>query len=474
MNWLDRVESRTRPQRRKGFSMPPFWSTDGARVALLNMGLNPENESLGNGFVDYVQNAYKANGVVFACIAARCRVFSQARFAYQQFRKGRPAELYTDDNLRILEKPWRQGTTGEMLTHMDVDVAMGGNNYFTMCDEDGNIGPSRVRVDRSPFIARMRPDWTNLVIGAPSGNPWNIDARVIALSYRPPQSEEPLILNAGEFAHYSPIPDPVARFRGMSWLTPILRDVQADSTYTTHKISYLRNAATPNLAISVSEEVDDDEFDRFVLKFREEYEGSNNAYRTLLLAGGADVTPLSSNFQQLAIKEGQGSLETRIAAAAGVHPSIVGLSEGLQGAALNSGNFSAARRLAVDMTVRSLWGMSSASLEAIVGVRQGSRLWYDDRDIPFLREDAKDEAEIFYSKAQSLRQLTDGGWEPDAAVLAVDAMDIKLLRGKHTGLFSVQLQDPNKVPAQNNGQINDMPTLGVGGNGNGRQAAPAR
>jgi hypothetical protein len=29
-------------------------------------------------------------------------------------------------------------------------------------------------------------------------------------------------------AHWSPIPDPLANFRGMSWLTPVLREIDAD------------------------------------------------------------------------------------------------------------------------------------------------------------------------------------------------------------------------------------------------------
>jgi hypothetical protein len=108
----------------------------------------------------------------------------------------------------------------------------------------------------------------------------------------------------------------------------------------------------------------------------------------------------------------QGAGESRIAAAAGVHPTIVGLSEGLQGSSLNSGNFGAARRLVADRTMSWLWRNAAGSLEILVPPPAGASLWYDASGIPFLREDRKDAAEIQQIKAATIRQLVDAGYEP--------------------------------------------------------------
>jgi hypothetical protein len=72
--------------------------------------------------------------------------------------------------------------------------------------------------------------------------------------------------------------------------------------------------------------------------------------------------------------------------------------------------------------------------------QRASRLWYDDRDVEFLREDEKDAAEIRASDAQTMRTLLDAGYQPDAVVEYVDSGEASRLRGKHSGLFSVQLQ----------------------------------
>jgi hypothetical protein len=109
-------------------------------------------------------------------------------------------------------------------------------------------------------------------------------------------------------------------------------------------------------------------------------------------------------------------LSNTLRLAAGIHPTIVRLSEGLQGSSLNAGSYTPARRIATDMTVRSLWGTAAASLAPFVPRRTEHRLWYDDRDIPFLREDAKDEADIFNTVSLAVRQLIEAGYEPDAAV----------------------------------------------------------
>jgi len=73
---------------------------------------------------------------------------------------------------------------------------------------------------------------------------------------------------------------------------------------------------------------------------------------------------------------------------------LVGLSEGLQGSALNSGNYQAARRQFVDGVIRDLWQDAAGSLANIVNVQSGSELWYSDRDVAFVKEDAGERAGV--------------------------------------------------------------------------------
>jgi hypothetical protein len=289
------------------------------------------------------------------------------------------------------------------------------------------------------------------------------DAEVVGYVYQPGGrggSGDAEMFLPSEVAHFAPIPDPAARYRGMSWLTPILREVVADGQMTTHQSSYLSKGATPNMVVKM-EEKDPAEFTRWVKEFNAQHAGAANAYKTLFLGAGADATVVGSDFKQIDFKQVRGHGETRIAAAAGVPPVIVGLSEGLEAATYS--NYGQARRRFADGTMRPLWGLMADAVAPIIDVPSGSRLYYDDRDIPFLQEDVKDEADIQEVQARTIRTLVDGGFTPESAVSAVVNGDMTMLA--HTGLFSVQLQAPG---------AQDPPTADPSKNGSGPpQKVPA-
>ena len=395
--------------------------------------LGGQREETPEGFAGYVQSAYRSNGVVFACMLARALLFSEARFAFQALRNGRPAELFGTPELELLERPEPGQTTADLLTRAIQDVDLAGN-FFA--------------VRRPGRIKRLRPDWVTFVLGSmndsdvQAGDP---DAEVLAYVYWPGgkgSGREPVTLLRDQVAHFTMVKDPLASYRGMSWITPILREFMADSAATVHKLKFFENGATPNMVVSLDPAIQKDMFDKWVSTFRSDHEGLANAYRTLYLGGGAKVDVVGSDLKQIDFKITQGAGETRIAAAAGVPPVIVGLSEGLEAATYS--NYAQARRRFADMTIRPLWRNFAGSMETIVRPRAGSRLWYDDRDIPALREDAKDRAEIQGIQSRTIQALVQAGYDAKTVIAAVDAEDWTLL--KHTGLFSVQLQPPGTTP----------------------------
>ncbi len=412
------------------FDQGPFWS----RPELLSTPIVGDKEAISESFEGYVQAAYKANGIVFACIGARARLFSEARFQYQRFNKGRPGDLYGDTSLSLLENPWPNGTTGELLFRMEQDSSLAGNFFATIAG-DGK----RIR--------RLRPDWVTILTGSPSDDPFDIEAEVIGYIYQPRgqgQHRAPVLLTTDRVVHYSPIPDPEAQWRGMSWITPVVREIQADSAATKHKLKFFENGTTSNFVVTYDASLSRTQFLEYVEAYKKAHEGVDNAYKTIHLGGGADVTTVGADLKQLDFKATQGAGETRIAAASGAGAVVAMLSEGMQGSSLNSGNYNAAKRQFADMTLRPLWRSASAALSKFAPPASGSRLWYDVRDIAFLQQDQKDASEIQANKAQTIRTLTDGGFEPGSVIAAVEAEDFTLLT--HTGKLSVQLQEPGAAP----------------------------
>lgn len=382
-------------------------------------------------FTAFAQGIYKRNGIVFACCLARQMVFSEARFQWQELKKGRPGDLFGTEELSIFENPWPGGTTGDLLARAIQDVDLAGNFF---CVREGR----RLR--------RLQPDWVDIILSAEPA--LAVKSDVVGYVYKPggtkdPDSWEiyPVDGSNGKVAHWAPIPDPELQYRGMSWITPVMQEILSDGAATKHKAAFYNNAATPNIAISFKETVTEEQFKEFMKAVEKGHTGPQNAYKTLYLGGGADVTPLTIDFQALDFKKIQGAGETRIAAAARVHPVVVGLSEGMQGSSLNAGNFQSARDAFADGTMRPLWRSLAGSLAGLVKEPKSARLWYDDRDIAYLKRDAMQLAEIASLEATIMTKLTQDGFEPDTIVLATQkGYDWSLL--KHTGLYSVQLQPP--------------------------------
>lgn len=389
-----------------------------------------KNEGLDHSFEGYVAGAYKSNGIVFACIVARLLLFSEVEFAWQNMPD---RKLFTDQGLDLLQNPAPGVTTQDMLAQAEVDLSLAGNAYWTVRGD----GPNR-------RLRRMRPDWVSIVS---SGDPDDLDSQVIGYVYQPGgmSSNDPVPLFPQDVAHYTMIPDPTAVHRGMSWLTPIIGDIQADSGFTSHKKNYIQNAAVSQLAVMYPP-LAEDQFKAAVNSFKTNYEGSYNSGKTIHISGGADLKPLQSSLKDLDFKSVQGGGETRIALASRVPAVVLGIAESLQGSALTTGNYQSARRQFSDGYAQPHWRSLVGAFGGLVSPPSGvNRLWFDDRNVSFLREDQKDLAEVQVANATAIRQLVDGGYEPDSVVSAINANDLTLLT--HTGKLSVQLQPPSDTNA---------------------------
>lgn len=398
-------------------------------------------EDIAASFQGYVDQAFKANGIVFACNVARMLVFSEARFQYQRLRNGRPGNLFGDQELNILERPWPNGTTGDLLSRAIQDADLAGNFYA-----------HRLSRDR---LTRMRPDWVTIMLGSERRDwePGDLDTETIGYLYHPggrSSGRDPVPLLPETVAHFAPIPDPTATYRGMSWLTPIVREIMGDKAAMEHKLKFFENGATVNLVVKVDPAVKGEQFKQWVSVFKEAHDSRLNAYETVFLGGGSDLTAVGSDMKQIDFKQVQGHGETRVCAAARIPPIIVGLSEGLDSATYS--NYGQARRAFADGTMRPLWRQMAGALASIVSVPRDARLWYDDRDIPFLQEDVKDAADIQATKAGTVSTLVDAGFTPESVIDAVTSDDMDRL--VHTGLYSVQLQPPGTA-APIDGSISD-------------------
>jgi phage portal protein BeeE len=379
----------------------------------------------------------------FAAEMVRALVLSQARFTFRNRPSSpTPRRTFGTRDLGVLERPWTNATTGELLSRMEWHAGLAGNAYVYRQS-------SRLRV--------LRPDWVGIVYGSqrePDDPGHALDGELLGYAYQNggwSSGYAPNTLLPADVAHWSPIPDPESPGLGMSWVTPGVRELQGDEAATLHKLTFFRNGATPNMVVKGIPAATKEKFDEIVGALEASHSGVANAYRTLYLTAGADVTVVGSDLKQLDFKATQGAGETRIAFLSRVPAPILGISEGLAGSSLNAGNFGMARRIFADSWVYPTLQDVSAALAPLVQVPSDAELWFDTADMPLLREDAKDAAEIEQIKASTIVALVNGGFDPKSVLAAVMGQNMSLLA--HSGLLSVQLQPPGTVmqPASANG-----------------------
>jgi hypothetical protein len=181
----------------------------------------------------------------------------------------------------------------------------------------------------------------------------------------------------------------------------------------------------------------------------DKFAGVANSYRNMFLGGATDVKVVGSAMSDLGLTELQGTFENRVAVRSRIPAVVLGTKESLSGSSLNAGNYSAARRMLADGWFSPTVDNLCASLESIVPPPgDGTELGYDPDRVLFLQEDQKDAADITNTKAAAMRQLVDGGFDPNSVVEAVMTGDMSKLI--HTGNVSVQLQPPGMVDVDGN------------------------
>jgi len=377
--------------------------------------------------------AYSANSAVFACAMARMQLVSQAKFKFLDAKTGR---LSGGPELQILGEPWPNGTSGDLISSMLQHVDIAGNAFVRRA---------------GGRLVSMRPDWVSIV-NAQVVDGYDIDGKpqvhdeVIGYLY----SEggigvgEAVFYDVADVAHWAPYPDPLARWRGMTWLTPVLREINADISMSQHRQQFFDQAGTPNMVLKYQQKLSPDTVNTIRDRWRARYSGPSSAGSTVVLDDGADLTVVGNSFEQMRFTDLQKMGEARIASAAGVPPIVAGLGAGLDASTYS--NYGQALRSFANGTMQHLWTSAAAALAKLVDVPPGARLCFDTGNIPALQDAETDRATAAHIYSQAASVLITSGFEPESVQNALVAGDMSLLA--HSGMVSVQLQSPGAVPAQ--------------------------
>lgn len=383
-------------------------------------------------FAAYIAGVHERNGVVAAAVEARALPLSQLWFEWDVNGDRFPVPA--------LNSP-AGATRPAFLKSLEYDISYHGAAYIV------NVGggPRRLRPDHVSVLlgSNESPDWDGA--DAQFVTPW--DAEVVGLVYHPESysgqaiSGQVTVFTPDQFRIWTPEPDPVNFWRGTAWVNAVMREIVADGQALDHTTDFFDNAATPNLVFIMDPSKTPDQIKEFASVVNAGHVGNGKAFKNMFLGGGTNVQAVGSSLESLNLKDVTGGFETRIALRARIPGVILGVREGYGGSSLNTGNYGSARRMMADGWFAPTAESLCATLEPLARKPvPNAVLTYDRTRILLLQEDEKDAAEIAQTDASTMRQLIDGGYDPDSVKEAVMTRDWSKL--VHTGNVSVQLQPP--------------------------------
>lgn len=134
-------------------------------------------------------------------------------------------------------------------------------------------------------------------------------------------------------------PNPQDPYRGISWVQPILVDLDADRYGQEWQRQFYLNSAQPGGVIEVDRRLSDDEFAEMTYRWREQHQGINKAHRVAVIENGSKYvsTPLTQKDMQFA--EMSTVMRDKALAAAGFPKSMLGITEDVNRANAEAGEY---------------------------------------------------------------------------------------------------------------------------------------
>ena len=391
-----------------------YWEgmASGASVLTSTYG-GPDREAVLPQWAAWAQQANASSAVVFAALYVRMNLFSEATL---QLQAKDDKHLWGRDTvLSKVEEPWPRATTRDLLARMEQDASIVGNAFIWDAPGEGRL-------------VRLRPDWTTIVtelVQVPGGGQYR---DVVGYYVEPPKSVldqgKGQFYPAAEVCHWAPLADTQADFKGMSWLTPAYRDVQGDDGMTQYKIKYLDNAATPNILIKYQQKLSPGTVDALRERMAARYGGAQNAFKTVILDQGADLTVVGSSLSQMDFANVMQAGTERILADSMVPAVLVGL-EPLRGAGRG---YQESLRKFIDFWARPQWRSVCGALSQIVDVPPGNRLWFDTGDIAALQDGEMERGQTALVKSQALLALRQAGYSRESGVQFINSGDVAVLQ----------------------------------------------
>lgn len=324
---------------------------------------------------------YKSNFIINRCMQEIIKGCIQLKWKVKKYNSnGEVEEINNHPAIGIIEKPNKLYGQSELIKRAIAFYYIGGEAPFHKIMTNNKVKELYV----------YRPDKIKFEITGNVENPYtNI--------YYKSNTEIPI--EADKFMiwkNFNPLDEFDGLGRGMGTLEPVLRNGDLLNEMLNWNISLLQNGGNLSGVINLIDGISDSEFDRAKKEVKNQYQGTDNVGKYMLLSGASSFTAIGTNPKDMDWIQGKESVIQDICYGLGVDPIIIGLNKS---ASYNNKN--EAEKGLYTKVVIPLMRELADQLGPFLELQEGEYLDIDYSHIPVLQTDMKELADAL-SKAKDM------------------------------------------------------------------------
>lgn len=382
-------------------------------------------------YFNAADQGYRKNELVFACVQEYITSASEAILVVGN--KDADGVLVSTDQQRALSlasEPNPSMDTVAFLEAMHMQLLIGGNVYlFTPRSAIGTISG----------MYWLRPDRIRIIPDQMTGS---------AKAYKYTLGSTDYIIPAEYIAHHKTT-DPLNDWYGLGNLQVLAKMVNLDTDATDFARSVFENKGVPAGFLKVARRLNtQDEADHIRRNWHARFAGKANWQRIGVLDEDASYQELAPKMGEMGMPDLRSITETRICAAFGVPPIIVGAKAGLDSATYS--NYAQAKESFWEETLLPAYKRAAAFFTRALRDTpdfRGMEFGFDFSEVRALADDQMQMASVTKTRSESASILIRAGYDPDSVSEA-----LQLPQGLvHSGMVPTgaanTLNAPNEVLA---------------------------
>lgn len=276
-------------------------------------------------FRNYVNEGYKQNEIIYACIELTANTAAQTRL--QVLSKGNDEPIEDHELRKLLERPNSWMTEFDFWVVTLVSMKLAGAAYWFKARAMGGQGPVTE-------LWPLRPDLIAPIPGVDS------DSVIAAWEYMPDGGVR-TVLDANDVLAFRRT-DPLDFYKVVSPVGVLAKSADVDTSITNYLKKFFDRGAMPAGALKSKLKLSPMAITDLMNSWEKRYGGAENWHKPVILDSDAEYQRTGLTFEEMDFSELDARNELRICMALGVPPILIGARAGLERSTFS--NYEEARR----------------------------------------------------------------------------------------------------------------------------------